>query len=90
MDANSAQEVVNKVEETKEQLPAKTGFWPKLGSILFREVNVTLTPRQQKMEDTLNKHFGLSEKQQKIIDRIKAFWLQEINFGKNKKEKKND
>jgi len=86
MNANSTDySIEQNVEETNQQLPAKSGFWPKLSSILFREVDVKLTPGQQKVEDALNKHFGLTEKEKSIIERMKAFWLQEITIGKKKK-----
>ena len=47
----------NGIEEsvlnTGNNLPAKTGFWSKLKSVLFYEVKVELTPYQQKVEDEI-------------------------------------
>lgn len=35
-------------------LPVKVGFWGKVKAFLFQEINVELTPKQQKVEDELN------------------------------------
>ena len=34
--------------EENQQLPVKTGFWNKFKTFLFQEINVELTPYQQK------------------------------------------
>lgn len=93
MDVNtvSVGDVGGENKTTNAELPTKTGFWPKLSSILFREVNVTLSEKQQKaqdelqaLEDKLNEDLEvkMTPKQQSIIDKMKAFWLQEIRIGK--------
>lgn len=38
-------------------LPAKTGFWSKVKSVLFYDIKVELTPYQQKVEDEINEFF---------------------------------
>ena len=35
-------------------LPAKTGFWSKIKTVLFSDIKVELTPYQQKIEDEIN------------------------------------
>lgn len=35
-------------------LPVKIGFWSKVKSLLFQEIKVDLTPKQQKVEDEIN------------------------------------
>ena len=79
-----------KNNELKSNLPAKkNGFWPSIKAILFREIEVTLSPRQQKIEDFLNKEIPITmtPKQEAIINKMKAFLYQEISFSKIKKNK---
>ncbi len=60
----------------EKQLPVKVGFWNKLKSILFYEINVELTPYEQKVEDEIN---GFLNKEV-TFDGIKSFLFQEIKF----------
>lgn len=61
-------------------LPAKTGFWNKLKSVLFYEIKVELTPYQQKIEDEINEFLY----QEITWAKVKDFLFQEITFGKKK------
>ena len=61
-------------------LPAKTGFWNKLKSVLFYEVKVELTPYQQKIEDEINDFLY----QEITWAKVKDFLFQEVTFGKKK------
>lgn len=74
----------------KSDLPARrNGFWPSIKAILFKEINVTLSPRQQKVEDFLNKEVNITmtPKQEEIINKIKAFLYQDISLSNGKKNK---
>lgn len=62
-------------------LPAKTGFWSKLKSVLFYEVKVELTPYQQKVEDEINEFLH----QEITWQKVKDFLFQEVTFGKKAK-----
>lgn len=73
---------VNATVSTGANLPAKTGFWNKLKSVLFYEVKVELTPYQQKIEDEINDFLY----QEITWAKVKDFLFQEVTFGK-KKEK---
>ena len=53
MGDNGAQE---SVLNAGSNLPAKTGFWSKVKSVLFYEIKVELTPYQQKVEDEIRSH----------------------------------
>lgn len=61
-------------------LPATTGFWNKLKSVLFYEIKVELTPYQQKIEDEINEFLY----QEITWAKVKDFLFQEITFGKKK------
>ena len=61
-------------------LPAKTGFWNKLKSVLFYEAKVELTPYQQKIEDEINEFLY----QDITWAKVKDFLFQEVTFGKKK------
>lgn len=61
-------------------LPAKTGFWNKIKSVLFYDVKVELTPYQQKIEDEINEFLY----QEITWAKVKDFLFQEITFGKKK------
>lgn len=65
---------------TDVNLPAKTGFWNKLKSVLFYEVKVELTPYQQKIEDEINDFLY----QEITWAKVKDFLFQEVTFGKKK------
>lgn len=39
---------------SQNNLPAKTGIWTKIRNILFYEIKVELTPKEQKIEDDIN------------------------------------
>ena len=65
---------------TETNLPAKTGFWNKLKSVLFYEIKVELTPYQQKIEDEINEFLY----QEITWAKVKDFLFQEVTFGKKK------
>lgn len=62
-------------------LPAKTGFWSKVKSVLFYEIKVELTPYQQKIEDEINEFLH----QEITWQKVKDFLFQEVTFGKKAK-----
>lgn len=62
-------------------LPAKTGFWSKVKSVLFYEIKVELTPAQQKVEDEINEFLH----QEITWQKVKDFLFQEVTFGKKAK-----
>jgi len=68
------------VATAESALPAKTGFWNKLKSVLFYEVKVELTPYQQKVEDEINEFLH----QEITWAKVKDFLFQEVTFGKKK------
>ena len=69
-------------------LPVKQGFWSRVKAFwlqdaeafLAQEINVELTPKQQKIEDEINEFLYQEVTWQKIHD----FLFQEISFGKKK------
>ena len=61
-------------------LPAKTGFWNKVKSVLFYDIKVELTPYQQKIEDEINEFLY----QEITWAKVKDFLFQEVTFGKKK------
>lgn len=71
-------------------LPVKQGFWSKFKAFwlqdaeafLAQEIKVELTPRQQKIEDDINKFLYQEITWEKIHD----FLFQEVKFGKKNKE----
>lgn len=68
-------------------LPVQTGFWTKVKSFLFQEIDwnkeikVELTPYEQKVEKEVNDFLHQEITWQKIHD----FLFQEITFGKKDK-----
>lgn len=64
------------MEENQTILPTKVGFWNKFKSFLLQEINVELTPYQQKVEDELNGFFN----QDVTWQGLKGFLFQEIRF----------
>jgi len=60
----------------KNDLPAKTGFWSKVKSVLFKEIKVELTPYQQKVEDEINEFLH----QEITWSKVKSFLFKEIKF----------
>lgn len=75
MDDNGAQE---SVLNTARNLPAKTGFWSKVKSVLFYDIKVELTPAQQRVEDEINEFLH----QEITWQTVKDFLFQEVTFGK--------
>lgn len=71
--ANNANTFVN-----ARNLPAKTGFWNKVKSVLFYDIKVELTPAQQKVEDEINEFLH----QEITWGKVKDFLFQEVTFGK--------
>lgn len=65
---------------TAAALPATTGFWNKVKSVLFYEIKVELTPYQQKIEDEINEFLY----QEITWAKVKDFLFQEVTFGKKK------
>lgn len=59
-------------------LPATTGFWSKFKSVLFYEIKVELTPKQQKIENEINDFLH----QEITWTKVKDFLFQEVTFGK--------
>ena len=66
------------VLNTASNLPAKTGFWSKVKSVLFYDIKVELTPYQQKVEDEINEFLH----QEVTWQKVKDFLFQEVTFGK--------
>lgn len=65
------------MEENNEAvLPTKVGLWSKFKSFLFQEINVELTPYQQKVEDEVNEFLH----QEITWQGFKNFLFQEIKF----------
>ncbi len=64
------------MEEENQQLPVKLGFWNKFKSFLFQDINVELTPYQQKVEDDINGFLH----QEVTWQGVKNFLFQEIRF----------
>ena len=62
--------------EENQELPVKLGFWNKVKSFLFQEINVELTPYQQKVEDEINEFLH----QEITWQGVKNFLFQEIRF----------
>lgn len=81
-DAGVANEnVVAATVDAGANLPAKTGFWNKLKSVLFYEIKVELTPYEQKIEDEINEFLH----QEITWGKVKDFLFQEVTFGKKNK-----
>lgn len=57
-------------------LPTNVGFWSKFKDFMFQEINVELTPRQQKVEDEINEFLH----QEITWSGVKGFLFQEIRF----------
>ncbi len=62
--------------EVNNQLPTKVGFWSKFKSFMLQEINVELTPTQQRVEDEINEFLH----QEVTWQGIKGFLFQEIRF----------
>ncbi len=63
-------------------LPAKRTFWGEFKTFCLQEVNIELTPKQQKVEKEINEFLYQEITWQKIHD----FLFQEVTFGKKKQE----
>ena len=63
-------------------LPAKKSFWGEFKAFWLQDVNIELTPKQQKVEREINEFLYQEITWQKIHD----FLFQEITFGKKKQE----
>ena len=55
-------------------LPEKPSVWTKMKNILFYEINVELTPKQQKIEDEINEFLH----KEITWNSVKNFLLQEV------------
>lgn len=73
-------EIVNNAENAA-QLPANIGLWPKVRAVLFHEIKVELTPRQEEAFGGLNEFLHIELKWQDFRD----FLFQDISFGKKNK-----
>ena len=60
----------------KQDLPTKSGFWNKFKAFWLQEINVELTPAQQKFEDDMNAFLN----QEVTFKSVKNFLFQEIKF----------
>ena len=67
-------------------LPVKRGFWNSFRAFWLQEVNIELTPKQQKIEDELNEFLFQEVTWQKVHD----FLFQEVTFGKKNKQNSNE
>ena len=54
----------------------EVGFWSKFKNFLFQDINVELTPYQQKVEQEVNDFFN----QEVTWSGVKGFLFQEIRF----------
>lgn len=63
-------------------LPAKRSVWGEFKAFWLQDVNIELTPKQQKVEKEINEFLYQEITWQKIHD----FLFQEITFGKKKQE----
>ena len=62
-------------------LPSQVSVWTKIKNILFQEITVELTPKQQKVEDEINAFLH----QEITFKKVHDFLFQEITFGKKNK-----
>lgn len=63
-------------------LPVERGFWSNFKAFWLQDVNIELTPKQQKVENEINEFLYQEITWQKIHD----FLFQEVNFGKKNKD----
>ena len=59
-------------------LPVEKGFWSDFKAFWLQDVNIELTPKQQKIENEINEFLYQEITWQKIHD----FLFQEVTFGK--------
>ena len=69
------------VENVNSALPTKVSFWTKIKNFLFQDINVELTPYQQKIEDEINEFLH----QEVTWQGFKNFLFQDVTFGKKNK-----
>ena len=62
-------------------LPVERGFWSNFKAFWLQDVNIELTPKQQKVENEINEFLYQDVTWQKIHD----FLFQEVTFGKKNK-----
>ena len=62
-------------------LPVKQGFWAKVKGFLTQEINIELTPKQQKMEDEINAFLY----QEVTWEKVHNFLFKKKSLGKKKK-----
>ena len=72
--------ITSEFKPVENNLPTKVGFWTKFKNFWLQEINVELTPKQQKVEDEINEFLH----QEVTWQGVKDFWTQEISFGKKK------
>ena len=63
-------------------LPTKRGFWGEFKAFWLQDVNIELTPKQQKVEKEINEFLYQEITWQKVHD----FLLQEDTIGKKKEQ----
>ena len=68
-------------EKAGSALPTKVGFWTKFKNFWLQEINVELTPKQQKVEDEINEFLH----QEITWQGVKNFLFKEVTFGKKNK-----
>lgn len=78
---NKGAEVDTTFRVASSNLPATPSVWTKLKNVLFYEIKVELTPKQQKIEDEINEFLH----QEITWEKVKSFLFQEITFGKKNK-----
>lgn len=79
----------NKQEQSK-NLPVKSnGIWGKIKAFFTKEIEVTMTPSQQKIVDFLSKDLEvtMTPNQEKTIQKMRDFLFQEVTIEKKNKNK---
>lgn len=65
---------------TAANLPTKIGIWTKIKNFLFQEIDVELTPKQQKVEKEINDFLH----QEVTFKGLHDLLFKEISFGSKK------
>lgn len=71
---NASSGVDTSFRVSQNNLPEKTGIWTKIKNVLFYEIKVELTPKQQKIEDDINNFLH----QEVTWQSFKNFLFQEV------------
>ena len=73
--------------DNKKNLPVKNdGFWAKIKAFFTKDVEITMTPSQQKIVDFLSRdvEVKMTPSQERTINKMKQFFLQEITLDSKK------